>query len=84
MQAMQGIETTSTEWSVFVQMRGMLLQAGTYRAPRQDAGPSHAGSDRAIPRESWPGCRVGVRAPRTGETPLSASEVGHAMMAGVL
>jgi hypothetical protein len=33
MQTMRIIETTAAQWGVFVQMRGVLLQAGTERQP---------------------------------------------------
>jgi len=74
MPAMRIIETTAAQWGVFVQMRGVLLQAGTERQARQAPGCIHAGGHRALPRQPWPGAHLGVRAPDLDETPLSADE----------
>ena len=71
---MRVIETTATQWAVFVHMRGVLLQAGTERPARQAPGCVHAGGHRAISRKPWPGAHLGVRAPDLDETPLSADE----------
>jgi hypothetical protein len=74
MPAMRIIETTATQWGVFVQMRGVLLQAGIERPTRQAPGCIHAGGHRPLPREPWPGAHLGVRAPGIDETPLSIEE----------
>ena len=74
MPAMRIIETTAAQWGVFVQMRGVLLQAGTQCQTRQAPGCVHAGGHRALPRQPWPVAHLGVRAPDIDETPLSADE----------
>ena len=74
MPAMQIIETTAAQWGVFVQMRGVLLQAGTQHQARQATGCVHAGGHRALSGKSWPGAHLGVRKADPDETPLSESE----------
>lgn len=74
MQTMRIIQTTAAQWGVFVQMRGVLLKAGTERQARQASSCGHAGGHRAIPAEPWPGAHLGVRAPGIDETPLSIDE----------
>lgn len=74
MPAMRIIETTAAQWGVFVQMRGVLLQAGTERQTRQAPGCIHVGGHRALSRQPWPGAHLGVRAPGIDETPLSIDE----------
>lgn len=83
MQTMRIIETTAAQWGVFVQMRGVLLQAGTQHQTRQEAGSGNAGGHRAISREPWPGARLGVRAPSPDETALSPSECLIAVREGL-
>lgn len=79
MPAVRIIETTSAQWGVFVQMRGVLRAAGAVHASRQEASQRDAGSHRALSRESWPGRRFGVRAPGIDETPLSYAEAMHGL-----
>lgn len=74
MPAMRIIETTSAQWGVFVQMRGVLLKAGTQHQARQAPGGIHAGGHRAISRKPWPGAHLGIRRPGIDETPLSLDE----------
>jgi hypothetical protein len=83
MQTMRIIETTSAQWGVFVQMRGVLLKAGTQHQARQAPGCIHAGGHRALPRQPWPGSHLGVRAPDPDETPLSDSECWIAVREGL-
>jgi hypothetical protein len=83
MQTMRIIETTSTQWNVLVQMRGVLLKAGTERKTRQEASLGNAGGHRALPRESWPGSHLGIRAPGIDETPLSLDECWIAVRNGL-
>lgn len=71
---MPNFETTTQQWSVFVQMRGVLLQAGTERLSRQAPGCVHAGGHRPLSREPWPGAHLGVRKADPDETPLSIDE----------
>lgn len=74
MQTMRIIQTTAQQWGVFVQMRGVLLKAGTERQARQASSCGHAGGHRPIPTEPWPGAHLGIRAPGIDETPLSIDE----------
>jgi hypothetical protein len=74
MQTMRIIETTAAQWGVFVQMRGVLLQAGHQHQARQAPGCIHAGGHRALSRQPWPGSHLGIRAPGIDETPLSLDE----------
>lgn len=74
MQTMRIIETTAAQWGVFVQMRGVLLQAGYQHQARQTPGCIHAGGHRALPRQPWPGSHLGIRPPGIDETPLSLDE----------
>jgi hypothetical protein len=74
MQTMRIIETTAAQWGVFVQMRGVLLQAGSQHKARQAPGCIHAGGHRALPRQPWPGAHLGIRRPGLNETPLSLDE----------
>jgi hypothetical protein len=74
MQTMRIIETTSSQWNVLVQMRGVLLKAGTERKTRQEASRGNAGGHRALPRQPWPGSHLGIRPPGIDETPLSLDE----------
>lgn len=74
MPAMRIIETTATQWNVLVQMRGVLLKAGSERKARQETSSGNAGGHRALSGKSWPGAHLGVRAPGIDETPLSESE----------
>ena len=83
MQTMRIIETTAAQWGVFVQMRGVLLQAGAERPARQAPGRIHAGGHRALPRQPWPGAHLGIRAPDLDETPLSDSECWIAVREGL-
>jgi len=83
MQTMRIIETTSAQWSVFVQMRGVLLKAGAERKTRQEASRGNAGGHRALSRESWPGSHLGIRPPGIDETPLSESECWVAVREGL-
>lgn len=62
----------------------VLRPAGAERTPEQGAGQCDACRHSALPRQSWPGSDLGVRAPYPGETPLSWSEVLHAQVNGVL
>jgi hypothetical protein len=82
MQTMRIIETTATQWGVFVQMRGVLLQAGTEHQARQAPCCGDAGGNRPIPTEPWPGAHLGVRAPGIDETPLSIDECWIAVREG--
>ena len=54
---------------------GLLCGFGADSAPEQGPGRGDAGGDWAQERETWPGQRVGIRAPKAGETPLSDAEV---------
>jgi hypothetical protein len=83
MQTMRVIETTTSQWGVFVQMRGVLLKAGTQHQTRQAPCCIHAGGYRALPRQPWPGSHLGVRAPDLDETPLSDSECWIAVREGL-
>lgn len=74
MQTMRIIQTTAQQWGVFAQMRGVLLKAGTEHQARQEAGGNHAGGNREISREPWPGAHLGVRKADPDETPLSIDE----------
>jgi hypothetical protein len=74
MPAMRIIQTTAQQWGVFVQMRGVLLKAGTQHQTQKEAGGGNAGGNRAISGEPWPGAHLGVRAPGIDETPLSIDE----------
>lgn len=74
MPAMRIIETTAAQWGVFVQMRRVLLKAGSQHQARQATGCIHAGGHRALSRQPWPGSNLGVRAPDPDETPLSIDE----------
>jgi hypothetical protein len=74
MQAMRIIETTATHWNVLVHMRGVLLKAGAQRKTRQEASGHHAGGNRALSGEPWPGAHLGIRPPGIDETPLSLDE----------
>ena len=74
MQTMRIIETTAQQWGVFVQMRGLLLKAGTQHQAGQETSCIHAGGHRALSRQPWPGSHLGVRAPGIDETPLSIDE----------
>ena len=74
MPAMRIIETTAKQWNVFVQMRGVLLQAGYQHQARQALGCIHAGGHRALSRQPWPGAHLGIRPPGIDETPLSLDE----------
>jgi hypothetical protein len=74
MQTMRIIETTSTQWNVLVQMRGVLLKAGAERKTRQEASRGNAGGHRAISGQPWPGSHLGIRPPGIDETPLSLDE----------
>lgn len=74
MQTMRIIETTAAQWGVFVQMRGVLLQAGTEHKTRQAESCCNAGGHRALSGQPWPGAHLGVRAPGIDETPLSIDE----------
>lgn len=82
MPAMRIIETTATQWAIFVYMRGVLLQAGSERQARQAPGCIHVGGHRALSRQPWPGAHLGVRAPGIDETPLSADECWIAVREG--
>ena len=83
MPAMRIIETTAAQWGVFVQMRGVLLKAGTQHQARQETSCIHAGGHRALSRQPWPGAHLGVRAPDLDETPLSDSECWIAVCEGL-
>lgn len=83
MQTMRIIQTTAQQWGVFVQMRGVLLKAGTQHQARQATGCVHAGGHRAISGQPWPGAHLGVRAPDLDETPLSADECWIAVREGI-
>lgn len=83
MPAMRIIETTSTQWGVFVQMRGVLLKAGHQHQAGQETGRSNAGGDRQIPREPWPGAHLGIRQADPDETPLSIQECLIAVREGL-
>lgn len=74
MPAMRIIETTAKQWEVFVQMRGVLLQAGTQHQARQEASSGNAGGHQALSRQPWPGAHLGIRSPGIDETPLSIDE----------
>ena len=74
MPAMRIIETTSSEWGVFFQMRGVLLKANSQHAPRQAVGFGHACSNSKVPREPITYSDFGVREPDIDETPLSIDE----------
>ena len=84
MQTMRIIETTSAQWGVFVQMRGVLLKAGSECKTRQEASGSNAGGHRALPRQPWPGSHLGIRPPGIDETPLSLDECWIAVRDGVI
>jgi hypothetical protein len=84
MQTMRIIETTSTQWNVLVQMRGVLLKAGTERKTRQEASRGNAGGHRTISRQPWPGAHLGIRPPGIDETPLSLDECWIAVREGVI
>jgi hypothetical protein len=83
MQTMQIIETTAAQWGVFVQMRGVLLQAGHQHQARQAPGCIHVGGHRALPRQPWPGSHLGIRPPSIDETPLSLDECWIAVRNGL-
>jgi hypothetical protein len=83
MQTMRIIETTAAQWGVFVQMRGVLLQAGSQHQARQALGCIHAGGHRALPRQPWQGSHLGIRAPGIDETPLSLDECWIAVRNGL-
>jgi hypothetical protein len=83
MQTMRIIETTAAQWGVFVQMRGVLLQAGYQHQARQAPGCIHAGGHRALPRQPWPGAHLGIRPPGIDETPLSLDECWIAVRNGL-
>ena len=74
MQTMRIIQTTAQQWGVFVQMRGVLLKAGTQHQARQETSCGNVGGHRAISGQPWPGAHLGVRAPGIDETPLSIDE----------
>jgi hypothetical protein len=74
MQTMRIIETTAAQWGVFVQMRGVLLQAGHQHQARQTTGRGDAGGDRQVSREPWTGANLGIRQADPDETPLSIDE----------
>jgi hypothetical protein len=82
MQTMRIIETTAQQWGVFVQMRGVLLQAGTQHQARQETSCGNASGHRQISTEPWPGAHLGVRAPGIDETPLSIDECWIAVREG--
>lgn len=84
MQRMYAIEKKTSMRGVQAPMPGLLHQTGAERLPEQDSSGRDARSYCAVPWEPWPGASVGVRAPRTGETPLSAAEVGHGLKTGLL
>lgn len=83
MQTMRIIQTTAQQWGVFVQMRGVLLQAGAEHQAEQTSSSRDAGGHREIPREPWPGAHLGVRAPGIDETPLSIDECWIAVREGL-
>ena len=74
MQTMRIIQTTSAQWGVFVQMRGVLLEAGAEHNAGQEASRVNAGGHRAISGQPWPGAHLGIRPPGIDETPLSLDE----------
>ncbi len=84
MPAVRILETTAAQWGVFVQMRGLLLQAGAQCLPEQAARGRDARRDRALLGQSWPGQGAGVRGPGIDETPLSWAEVQHGRVRGLL
>lgn len=81
--AMRIIETTSTQWNVLVQMRGVLLKAGAERKAGQEASSCNAGGHRAISGQPWPGSHLGIRPPGIDETPLSLDECWIAVRNGL-
>jgi hypothetical protein len=81
--AMRIIETTSTQWNVLVQMRGVLLKAGAECKAGQEASRGNAGGHRAISGQPWPGSHLGIRAPGIDETPLSLDECWIAVRNGL-
>lgn len=83
MPAMRIIETTATQWNVLVQMRGVLLKAGAERKAGQEASGGHAGGNRAISGQPWPGAHLGIRQADPDETPLSESECWVAVREGL-
>ena len=83
MPAMRIIETTSAQWGVFVQMRGVLLKAGSERKAGQTKGFGDAGHNSQIRGEPWPGAHLGIRRPGIDETPLSESECWVAVREGI-
>jgi hypothetical protein len=74
MQTMRIIETTSAQWGVFVQMRGVLLEAGHQHQAGQATGRGNAGGNRQVSREPWTGANLGIRQAEPDETPLSFEE----------
>jgi hypothetical protein len=80
MNAVRTMQPTINErqqWALFHGMSRMLRRAGDVGASEQSPGWRNAIGNRSPHRESWPGERVGVRAPEAGEIPLSAAEVGY-------
>lgn len=78
------IQATSHEWGIQLPVRPLLRAPGAIRAPKQKAGVRDVGRDSPISGRAWPGRGAGVRGPGIDETPLSACEVEHGQMKGLL
>jgi hypothetical protein len=80
---MQFIETTTSQWGVFVQMRRVLLQADTERQAREKISGITFGSDRKIRGEPWSGAYSRIRQADPDETKLSPEECWIAVWEGL-
>lgn len=78
------INTTATQWAIRHEVPRLLHPAGAFSAPGQAPSVRIAGSHSAIRGESYPGASAGVRRPHSRETRLSADEVAHGLVCGVI
>lgn len=83
MQTLSNRINKPTVGRVQLSMHPMLFPPAVDHASQQNPRSGDAGGDLSLPREPWPGARSGVRAPRFGETPLSAEEVKLGLALGV-
>jgi hypothetical protein len=83
MQTMRVIETTATQWAVFVFMRGVLLKASDKHQAEQTPCRGNAGGHREVPSKSWTGQHLGIRQADPDETPLSLDECWIAVREGL-
>ncbi len=74
MPAMQHSFKTSGEWSVFTQMREVLLTPRFERIPEQNSGGKTACSNCSISKCAEQRGHFAVRRPDADETPLSEAE----------